>query len=44
MCRFGDSAPIADLYKKLGFTRKAVLDAARRQLARAEGARKDRTP
>jgi transketolase len=43
MCRFGASAPIADVYKKFGFTREAVLDAARRQLARAEGARKDKS-
>ncbi len=32
---FGASAPIADLLKKFGFTREAVLAAARRQLARA---------
>jgi transketolase len=31
---FGASAPIADLLKKFGFTREAVLAAARRQLAR----------
>jgi transketolase len=35
MCGFGASAPIADLLKKFGFTREAVLAAARRQLARA---------
>jgi transaldolase/glucose-6-phosphate isomerase len=35
MCRFGASAPIADLFIK------AVLDAARRQLVRAADARKD---
>jgi len=32
---FGASAPIADLLKKFGFTREAVLAAARRQFARA---------
>jgi transketolase len=35
MCDFGASAPIADLKKKFGFTREAVVAAARRQIARA---------
>ena len=35
MCTFGASAPIDDLMQKFGFTREAVLAAARRQLARA---------
>ncbi len=34
---FGASAPIADLLKKFGFTREAVLAAARRQLERGRG-------
>jgi transketolase len=32
---FGASAPIADLMEKFGFTREAVVAAARRQIARA---------
>ena len=35
MRSFGASAPIADLMEKFGFTREAVVAAARRQIARA---------
>jgi transketolase len=35
MCTFGASAPIDDLMQKFGFTREALLAAARRQMAQA---------